>query len=201
MDSIWQQTAASLRDRTASDSPTPGGGSVACVTGTLGLGLILMALRITARKTPSELLHGLIERGSALMTDLSAGADADVAAFELYMAALRFPKSTEAERATRKQKLSEAATAASRVPLAAADTMITGLELAVQALPKVAHVVASDVLAGADLLSGAVTAVMRSVDLNLSSIEDGAEAESLREGQRARSARATALHRALLGVR
>ena len=135
------------------------------------------------------------------MADTSAGADADVAAFELYMSALRLPRGTEAERAARKQKLSEAATVATRVPLAAADTMIAGLELAVEALPKVERVVASDVLAGADLLGGAVTAVMRSVDINLSSIDDAAEAESLREGQRARAARATALQQDLLRAR
>ncbi|MEY2930514.1 MAG: hypothetical protein RL033_1263 [Pseudomonadota bacterium] len=201
MDSLWQQTAASLRDQTASESATPGGGSVACVTGALGLGLVLMALRITANKTPSELLQRLTERGSALMAGVSAGADADVAAFDSYMSALRLPKGTDAERATRKQKLSEAATEATRVPLAAADTMIAGLELAVQALPNVAHVVASDVFAGADLLAGAVAAVMRSVDINLSSIDDGAEAESLRQGRLARSARATALHHDLLRAR
>lgn len=201
MDSLWQQTAASLRDQTASDSATPGGGSVACVTGALGLGLLLMALRITARKTPSELLHGLIERGSALMAEVSVEADADVAVFALYMSALRLPRSTEEERATRKQGLSEAATEATRVPLAAADTMIAGLELAVEALPNVAPVVASDVFAGADLLRGAVTAVMRSVEINLSSIQDEAEAESLRQSQLARSARAAALYRDLVRAR
>lgn len=198
MDSLWQQTAASLRDQTASDSATPGGGSVACVTGALGLGLVLMALRITARKTPSGPLQGLIERGSALMANVSAGADADVAAFASYMSALRLAKGTEEERATRLQKLSEAITEATRVPLAAAETMIAGLELAVEALPKVAHSVASDVFAGADLLRGAVSAVMRSVDLNLSSIQDGSEAASLRESQRAFAAHAEALYHDLL---
>jgi formiminotetrahydrofolate cyclodeaminase len=193
MDSLWQQTAASLRDATASDSPTPGGGSIACVTGSLGLGLVLMALRITARKTPRTELQRLIAAGSALLVRVSAAADEDVAAFALYMAALRLPKGDEAERATRKHKLSQAAREATRVPLAAADTLLEGLAFASEALPIVAHVVSSDVLAGADLLGGAALAVMRSVNINLASVEDAAEAETLREGQRVRAARAREL--------
>lgn len=200
MDSIWQQTAASLRDRTASDSATPGGGSAACVTGALGLALVLMALRITARKSPSETLRSLIERGGALMDGASAGADADVAAFAQYMSALRLPRRTDVEQEARARALSDAAREATRVPLAAADVMIAGLELALEALPNVAHNVASDVLAGADLLRGAVAAVMRSVDINLASITESAEVESLRQGQRARAARAEELHRDLLSA-
>jgi formiminotetrahydrofolate cyclodeaminase len=156
-----------------------------------------MALRITARKTPGAALQALTERGSALMADIAAGADADVAAFALYMSAQRLPKGTEAERAARNAKRSEAASEATRVPLAAADAMIAGLELAIEALPNVAHVVTSDVLAGADLLRGAVTAVMRSVEINLSSVNDGAQAAALRQGQLARAARAEELYRRL----
>ena len=43
---------ATFRDTLASDSPTPGGGSVAMVSATLGLGLglVVMSLRITSDK-------------------------------------------------------------------------------------------------------------------------------------------------------
>ncbi|MEY4513422.1 MAG: hypothetical protein RLZZ450_5544 [Pseudomonadota bacterium] len=201
MDSLWQQTAASLRDTTASDSATPGGGSVACVTGAFGLGLVLMALRITARKTPHEALHALIARGDSLLSRVSSAADADVAAFDLYMTALRLHKRSDAERAVRKHALGEAAREATRVPLAAADTMILGLELAVAALPNVAQVVASDVFAGADLLGGAVSAVMRSVDVNLLSIDDETEVAAFRRGRLARSARARELLQQLAQAR
>ena len=48
--SLWDLGLAELRRQTASDSPTPGGGSTAMVSAALGMGLVLMALRVSARK-------------------------------------------------------------------------------------------------------------------------------------------------------
>ena len=50
---IWQMPLNEFLNATASDSPTPGGGSVSAVCGAMGLGLVIMALEIT-NKGPDQ---------------------------------------------------------------------------------------------------------------------------------------------------
>lgn len=174
-DSLWRWPLATFRDTLASDSPTPGGGSAAMVSATLGLGLVVMALRITANKTPDRsFLDTLILSGERLMVELSAHADADIAVFDTYMAALKLPKATEEEKAVRRDALRDATIAATEVPLNAAQTALEGIDLASQAATLAATQIVSDVGAGAAVLRGAVEAVLTAVDVNLRSLDDAA---------------------------
>ena len=77
--SLWSLRLAELRDLTASASPTPGGGSVACVAGALGTSLLIMAAKITSKgaEERAELETWLAEAGPILEA-LSAHADRDV---------------------------------------------------------------------------------------------------------------------------
>lgn len=172
-DSLWRWPLASFRDALASDSPTPGGGSAAMVSATLGLGLVVMALRVTANKSADRaFLDTLILSGERLLRDLSDHADADVAVFDCYMAALKLPKATEAETAARRAALQEATVAATEIPLNAAQTALEAIDLAAQAAPLAATRIVSDVGAGAAMLRGAVEAVLYAVDVNLRGLDD-----------------------------
>src|SRR3546814_13639643 len=80
------------------------------VAASIGMGLVVMALRITARKDEDGARHApLIEGGERLMAELGAHADADIAAFQGYLAALRLPKETEPEKTARRKALLDAA--------------------------------------------------------------------------------------------
>lgn len=172
-ESVWGWGLAEFRDNVAADRPTPGGGSAAMVSATIGMGLVLMALRITARKDQDgSRLQPLIDRGARLLDDLGGHADADIAAFERYMAALRLPKATEAETAARRAALAEAARTATEAPLAAAASCLEALDLAAEAEPLTGDHIVSDVAAGAILLHGALSAVLLNVDINLKSMRD-----------------------------
>ncbi len=97
--SLWSRPADELLARTASADPTPGGGSVAALTGALGTGLVLMALAVTARRrdlddAQRDRLADLAARGEALLARVRAGADQDVADFETLMAAYGRPATT-----------------------------------------------------------------------------------------------------------
>ncbi|MGF6226368.1 formiminotetrahydrofolate cyclodeaminase [Inquilinus ginsengisoli] len=174
-DSLWRWPLATFRDTLASDSPTPGGGSAAMVSATLGLGLVVMALRITANKTADRsFLDTLILSGERLIAELSAHAEADMAVFDAYMAALKLPKATEDEKAARRDALRQATIAATEVPLNAAQTALEGLDLASQAATLAATQIVSDVGAGAATLHGAVEAVLYAVDVNLRGFDDAA---------------------------
>src|SRR5437764_5205998 len=117
-DTLWSQSLAACRDVVASDAPTPGGGSVAMVSASLGLGLVIMALEITHRKqepgpAADELARHLTTAREQLAA-LSRHADEDVAVFNAYMSALRMPKATEDEKAARKQAMQQALENATR---------------------------------------------------------------------------------------
>ena len=99
--SLWHLGLADFRDRTASDQPTPGGGSVAMVSASLGLGLVLMALRVSARRAEdSAALDPLILKADRLLNEISRHADADIDVFEFAEAfsalCLRFRRDLDA---------------------------------------------------------------------------------------------------------
>jgi formiminotetrahydrofolate cyclodeaminase len=143
------------------------------VSAAIGLSCVLMALRVTAAKAADRApLEVLILKGERLLGEISLHADTDVAVFEAYMAALRLPKATEAEKAIRREALARAAEAATEAPLNAAQATLEGLDLARAAAPVAARAIASDVGAGAAILHGALRAVLLAVDVNLGAIAD-----------------------------
>lgn len=183
--SLWNLTAGDLLTRTASREPTPGGGSVSAIAGALGLGLVCMALEVSARrKGAAPEVSKLLQQAAQQLERLKAHPDADVNAFEGYMAALALPKADEIQKAGRKQALEAAALAATQAPLAAARDLLTALNLAETAATLAHRSIVSDVGAGAHLLTAALQATLLNVDINLSSLQEEARAEALDERQR-----------------
>lgn len=196
--SLWRIGLAEFRDRTASDAPTPGGGSAAMVTATIGLGLVIMALRVTAKRADRpDTITPLIDTGEGLMNELSAHADADIAVFEAYMDALTLPRDSEAEKQARRQRLAEAAIAATEVPLNAAQSTLEALDLARQAMDLAHKSIVSDAGAGGAILHGALTAVLYNVDINLGSIRSKQDADSYRTSRQHLQATADARHKVI----
>ena len=197
-ESLWDLGARELLDRTASGAPTPGGGSVAGVTAALGLGLVVMALELSAgHKNASPGVPEVLGGARSLLPALAGDADADARAFEGYMAALGLPKITEPEKAARRAALQAAALTASQVPLAAARHVLAALELASEAAELSAGNVVSDVGAGAALLGGALRAGLLGVDVNLAHVAQERRPE-LEEGRRQLQARGEDIERAVL---
>jgi len=203
-DTLWGQSLAAFRDAVASDAPTPGGGSVAMVSASLGLGLVIMALEITHRKQEpgpaADETARLLTTARERLASLGRHADEDVAVFNAYMTALRMPKKTDEEKAARKSAMQQALEQATRTPLAAARTSLAALEIADEASGLAGANVVSDVGAGAALLGGAVTAVLLNVDINLPGLADAALKESFAQeraqlAHRAASLTATALEK------
>lgn len=182
-DSIWDLSLRAALDQTASASPTPGGGSVAPITAAFGLGLVLMALEVSAKKQSpvAEAAAAALEQGRAHLSEIAQFVDRDVAVFRAFMAALRLPKDTEAEQAARKAARATASLDAARTPLLAAEAFLRALHFARACMPRVHKNVWSDLLAGADLLMGSIKAVLRTVEINLPSLEDAASRQAISE--------------------
>lgn len=194
--SVWSWTLADFRDRTAAASPTPSGGSVACVCATFGLGLVLMGLEITRKGSNEEqaaALDLLLRSGRELLPRLSAHADHDIAAFQEFMQALSLPKGTAEEKAVRREQMQKTLAAATESPLAAGRDIAAALDIARQAEGHCKLQVRGDIVAGAELLSGSLAAGLHSVDSNLPGLTDLPLRERFRKERAALAARRTAV--------
>lgn len=180
-DSLWNLSLRSVLEQTASKSPTPGGGSIAPITASLGLGLVMMAVEVTRAKQTSEQLDHALAKGRVLLEELSGFADRDVAVFKTYMAALALPKNTESEQALRTTARDTAVWEAARTPLLAAESCVRSLQYTETVAELVQKNVFSDLLAGADLLLGGLKAVLRTVDINLPALREPATRRAFAE--------------------
>lgn len=198
--SLFDLKVAELRDLTASDVPTPGGGSVACVSASLGLALVIMAVEITAKGGADEPTVRWLASARRKLDELSSHADRDVRAFEHYMLAYAMPRETEDEKVARKTAMASALVACTECPLVAAEDMVEALSLAKASVPYVRRSVTSDVLAGADLLEGSIAAVLRSVDVNVRSMRDATRASPYEERRREVERRGRAIREEIVEI-
>ena len=117
-------TAMSCRgfaEETASESPAPGGGSVAAYMGALGAALGTMVANLSAHKSGWDErwkeFSDAADSGQALMQRLLSLVDEDTAAFNRIKAAMSLPKGTDSEKEQRAAAIEAATLYASQVPL------------------------------------------------------------------------------------
>ena len=95
---LVSMTIEQFVDEVSSNSPAPGGGSVAALAGGLGAALAAMVANLTVGKAGYEpawkSLSSLAERAQALKASLLNAVDDDTKAFDDVLAAMRLPKLT-----------------------------------------------------------------------------------------------------------
>ena len=180
---LIDMTCKGFAEETASESPAPGGGSIAAYMGALGAALGTMVANLSAHKPGWddrwEEFSDWAERGQALMQELLHLVDEDTAAFNRIMAVFAMPKSTDEERAARSAALQEATLYATEVPLR---TMRTAMEV----FPVVRAMAAegnpnsvSDAGVGALAARSAVYGARLNVRINAAGLKDRTKAEAL----------------------
>lgn len=171
---LWNRTAQDLLEATTSHQPTPGGGSVAALSGAFGVGLVCMALNITRRKRPEQAgaLREPLESLLGLQAELRTLADQDVQVFRAFVDATRLPRDTDEDKRARRVALDRAGEQARNVPLRVAQVAVEGLTLAAEVLEQTHPEVQSDVGAGAGLLLGSMHASLLTLDINLRHLDE-----------------------------
>jgi len=105
---------------TASDSPAPGGGSIAALAGSLGAALGTMVANLSAAKRGWEdrvsEFSPWAEEGQKHTAKLTALVDEDTRAFDSIMAAIGLPKDTSEQKEERKKAIEKASQYATVVP-------------------------------------------------------------------------------------
>lgn len=179
-DRLIDRTLRAFSDELASARPVPGGGSAAAYAGALGAALCAMVLRISAKRSRED-LTGRIEQLEGLHTDFLRLVDDDTAAFARVAEAMKMPRSTDEEKAVRKERLQGGLLVAARVPLELAKTARRLLEACEQTMAVASSATVSDVGVGALMAETALRGAALNVMINLAGIEDAGRVKAVSE--------------------
>lgn len=117
---LVSMTLADFADETASESPAPGGGSIAAYLGALGAALGTMVANLSGHKKGWddrwEEFSGWAEKGQHYKDELLQLVDLDTAAFNKIMEAFGLPKGTPEEKAARDRAIQDATKYAIEIP-------------------------------------------------------------------------------------
>ena len=152
------------------DTPTPGGGSVAAISGALGASLIAMVGNLTFGKKDYEAVWQAAEKlantAQQLKMEFLTSADRDADAFDAVMKAMRLARKGEPE------ALQQAVMLAIDVPLSVMKNGIRLLEIACE-MAKIGNRNAlSDVAVATEMAMTAVKAGKENVEINLPMVDD-----------------------------
>jgi len=160
----------------ASNSPTPGGGSVAALAGALGAALISMVGNLTVGKKKyedvEEDIKKIISSSEKLRYELSQLIEEDVKVFNNFMATYKMSKETEDEKKKRAEMIQESLIKAAKVPLKVAYKCLDILSLSKEVAEKGNINVVSDAGVAVLMAEAALESAILNVKINLRMIKD-----------------------------
>lgn len=168
---IWDFSLEEFRSGSASGEPTPAGVAIAAASASFALGLLAKVLQVSSRH--KEFAGNLAKIDSfcdAARTHskrMLQFAEEDTAAFQSYMAGSRLPRSTDREREERHRAINAAVRDAIEIPLAAAQSAASALDICSQACAFTHTMVIADLGAAASLLFAAMRVFLTCADSNL----------------------------------
>jgi len=159
-----------------SNSPAPGGGSVAALSGALGANLVSMVCSLSIGKKDYQSFDNELAEALELAQTLSEGllkrVDLDAEAFNSVMAAFKMTKQTEEEKKSRSEAIQAGFKEAVQSPLGIARECLDVLRLANKLLGKSNTNALSDLgVASLQAYAGLEGAIMN-VKINIPSIRD-----------------------------
>ena len=166
-------------DELSSDSPAPGAGSVSALAASMGAALASMVAVLSHTKkgfeSKQEDLDRIAARGQALKDRFLAAVDADTAAFDRLLEAMRLPKDDP----NRGAALADATAAAAEVPLGVLEGCAETIELCRDVARIGLRASLSDAGVGAQMARAAAAGAYQNVCINLASLEDTARRDAI----------------------
>lgn len=180
MSKLIDMDVKSLLELTGSDAPTPGGGSMSALAGAIGAQLGRMVYHLTDGKKSWQELDSQTQADlsrdyqalSRLVVELESMVDEDAKAYNSYMEALRLPKDTQVQIATRKQAMQDASLSSMEMPLQIAVKGITVLSHLGNLASYGNRNAMSDIGSAAHMAGACVEGAILNVRINLPGISD-----------------------------
>ncbi|HVR40271.1 MAG TPA: cyclodeaminase/cyclohydrolase family protein, partial [Thermoanaerobaculia bacterium] len=170
-------------DDLSSDSPAPGGGSVSALAASMSAALAAMVAVLShTRKGFESKQHDLERiaiRAQQLKDELLAAVDADTAAFDTLLDAMRMPKSNADEEKARDAAIADATVGASEIPLRVLEACPELIELCREIARIGLQASLSDAGVGVQVARAAAAGAYQNVCINLASLNDATRKSAL----------------------
>lgn len=191
---LTDKPVTNFLDELASNTPAPGGGSVAALSGALGAALISMVCNLTLGKKAyagvQDEITELLSESEALRQELTGLLEEDVKAYTGYSIAAKMPRGTEEEKAERQVVMQAALKVATDVPLTIAEAAVKVMDLCMPAAEKGNKWAVSDAGVAVLMAEASLRSAALNVLINLGSLKDEefvadrrAKLDSLLEGK------------------
>ena len=168
---LVNMSVAGFVDEVSRDTPAPGGGSIAALSGAIGSALASMVTNLSVGKGEYderyEDLCSLAERAQEVKDALLHAVDEDTEAFNEVIAGIRMPKDTEDQLAVRSEAIRAGYKTAAEVPLRTAKLCREVLDLCQGAADIGNAAVMSDAGVGALMARAGVQGAIHNVRINL----------------------------------
>jgi len=172
-------------NETLSDSPAPGGGSVAALMGALGVSLGGMVANLSAGKRgwddKLDYFSNWAVKAQQLKDELLVLVDEDTAAFNKVMDAFALPKDSSDEKAARAAAIQLATKGAAEIPLKVMETAAKSYQLLSEMAEKGNPASISDVGVGLLAVRACVEGAAMNVRINLGGLKDEKSRSALLE--------------------
>ncbi len=173
---LISMTLKDFADETASESPAPGGGSIAAYVGSLGAALATMVANLSSHKKGWDdrwqEFSTWAEKGEHYKNELVKLVDADTAAFNKIMTAFGLPKGTDEEKTMRTKAIQDATKFAIEIPFKVMQTTYASMEV-IKAMAEVGNPNSvSDAGVGALCARSAVMGAFMNVRINAAGYDD-----------------------------
>ena len=180
---LIDMTLTDFANETASESPAPGGGSIAAYTGVLGVSLGTMVANLSAHKRGWDdrwqEFSDWAEKGMAYQESLLHLVDEDTAAFNKIMDAFGLPKGNDDEKSARQQAIEDATRYATEVPFKVLETAFNSMEV-MKAMAEFGNPNSiTDAGVGALCARTAVRGALLNVKINAAGLKDEAFANEI----------------------
>lgn len=173
---VKDETLGAYLDSVAAATPTPGGGSVSAVVAALGAALARMVAGLARDKKGYESVQSdlvqIESKASLLQGRLLQLAEDDSKAYGRVVEAMKLPKRTDGEKASRVEALQAAYQEATRVPLETMEACSEVLELAALAVEKGNRGATTDAAVAILLAEAGLRGASLNARINLASIRD-----------------------------
>lgn len=173
---LAQQSVQSFLDELQSNSPAPGGGSVAALNGAIAAALVGMVANLTLGKKKYADVAPEMETIAKKMDELKnvfiAFIDKDANSFNGVIAAFKMPKESDEDKAKRTEAIQAGYREAIAVPLAVAKSAAELFDVIENVLDKGNSQAASDALVAAISTRTAIISALLNVEINLAAVKD-----------------------------